>query len=249
MTLNIFWQTLLFFIVAYMFGSVLGSQVVGKFLSINVKEHGSKNPGATNMLRVKGKKAAFVTLLIDFTKPIAAFGVLVLMSAYIPDGRIEMGLLGVIVGHCFPWTSGFKGGKGVATTFGLLFVLNWIIALSVLTCWLILFKVTKISSLSSLVSFWVVGSLIWIPVFWQNPGLTVLYDGFYHANNFPYIPLAMMFINLFVTIRHKSNICNLINGKETQSEITEDGLDAGELEKVSESHENNKIIESIKKDK
>lgn len=232
-----------------MIGSILGSQVVGSFIGVNIKEKGSGNPGATNMMRVKGKKAAFTTLVIDILKPILAFGILVSISTVWVDGIIQIGLLGVLVGHCYPWTSGFKGGKGVATTFGLMFVFNWVIALSIFLCWIIIFKATKISSLTSLISFWIIGSLIWIPVFWQEPSSlsNLFYSGFYNIGNIPYTPITIMITNLFVTWRHKSNIYNIINGNERQTTFSKEGQDEKELSKVSSSHKKAKLNTKIKK--
>ena len=122
-------------IIAYLIGSVNFSVIFSKkFAGFDVREKGSGNAGTTNMLRSVGKKAAAITLICDILKGVVAIGIAILLG-YIPDMNKELLLqiagVAVILGHTFPVFFGFKGGKGVATSLGVLLLSNWQIGLMV----------------------------------------------------------------------------------------------------------------------
>ena len=111
-------------IIAYLIGSINFSVILSKkFAGFDVREKGSGNAGTTNMLRSVGKKAAAITLICDILKGVVAIGIAILLG-YIPDMNKELLLqiagIAVILGHTFPVFFGFKGGKGVATSLGVL---------------------------------------------------------------------------------------------------------------------------------
>ena len=140
-------------IIAYLIGSVNFSVIFSKkFAGFDVREKGSGNAGTTNMLRSVGKKAAAITLICDILKGVVAIGIAILLG-YIPDMNKELLLqiagVAVILGHTFPVFFGFKGGKGVATSLGVLLLSNWQIGLICLVFALVLMILTRMVSVGS----------------------------------------------------------------------------------------------------
>ena len=140
-------------IIAYLIGSVNFSVIFSKkFAGFDVREKGSGNAGTTNMLRSVGKKAAAITLICDILKGVVAIGIAILFG-YIPDMNKELLLqiagVAVILGHTFPVFFGFKGGKGVATSLGVLLLSNWQIGLICLVFALVLMILTRMVSVGS----------------------------------------------------------------------------------------------------
>lgn len=137
---------------AYLLGSIPTAMIISKKLSLsNPTETGSNNPGATNMLRIGGKKVALLTLIIDLTKGLLA---MLLATAFLgmqADPR-SIVMLFVVIGHIWPIFNRFRGGKGVATLIGALLVFNIYIALFLVLAWLIIAKLFKISSLSAVIA-------------------------------------------------------------------------------------------------
>ena len=139
-------------IVAYLIGSISFSVIISKKMAgFDVREKGSGNAGATNMLRSVGKKAAILTLLGDALKGVVAilFAIIVGAIAKSADKSLLVQIAGilVVVGHTFPVFFGFKGGKGVATSLGVLLMTNWKIGLICLVFALVLMAVTRMVSL------------------------------------------------------------------------------------------------------
>jgi len=115
-------MTLFLSILAYVIGSIPTALIVGKvFFNIDIREHGSNNPGATNTLRVLGKKAAIIVLFVDVGKGALAASLPLLFHMEV--NPLHLGLIAVM-GHCFPVFAGFRGGKAIATTAGVLLVSN-----------------------------------------------------------------------------------------------------------------------------
>lgn len=188
-------------VIGYLIGCFSSAYVVGKMTNqIDIREHGSGNSGTTNALRVMGKKAAIVTFLCDVLKGVIA----ALIGRYILGdiGQVIGGLFAVI-GHNWPMFLGFKGGKGVATSLGVLITINPLIALICVTIGLIVALSTNYVSVGSL-SF-----LLSFPII-------------YYINNYKqidevkcYFLLSVVFFILGV-IRHKENIKRLINKTENK---------------------------------
>ncbi len=194
-------------IIAYLLGSISFSIIISKKMAgFDVREKGSGNAGATNVLRSVGKKAAILTLICDCLK-----GVLAILVAFVVgkiaknlDESLLIQLAGVfvILGHTFPVFFKFKGGKGVATSLGVLLMTNWQIGLICLVFALVLMALTRFVSLGS------IGAAILFPV------LTV----FIHTNylvNGNYIIFAII-LAVLVVFNHRTNVQRLLAGKENK---------------------------------
>jgi acyl phosphate:glycerol-3-phosphate acyltransferase len=182
-------------ITAYLLGSISSAVVVCRLMGLpDPRTQGSNNPGATNVLRIGGKKAAAVTLLGDSLK-----GLVPMLAGHLlgvgPAVLAATGLA-AFLGHLYPVFFGFRGGKGVATALGVQLGLWWPIGLTVAAVWLFVAKVLRISSLSALVSMALAPLIVWL--FWPEPVLL-------------WMQLA---VSLLLFWRHRSNIANLISGKE-----------------------------------
>ena len=182
---------LLCLIIGYAFGLVQTAYIIGRLHGIDIREHGSGNAGTTNALRVLGKKAALITLVIDICK--GALAVLMGMKL----GSYQIGTvcaLAVFCGHIWPCLYRFKGGKGVATSFGAILAVNWQVAL------LELAVVAVGLGLSRRMS---VGSLLGAVAF---PAICCILEP-----EFIWIGCIMAVI---VVIKHRANIQRLIKGEE-----------------------------------
>jgi glycerol-3-phosphate acyltransferase PlsY len=180
---------------AYLLGSMSTAIIVCRLMGLpDPRTEGSNNPGATNVLRIGGKKAAALTLAGDSLK-----GVIPMVACHllgVPVLVFALAGLAVFLGHLYPVFFGFKGGKGVATALGVQFGLYWPIGATVGLVWLLMAKVVKISSLSALVAMAIAPIAVWY--FW--PAIELV---------------AMQFVVSTVLFwRHRSNISNLLSGKE-----------------------------------
>lgn len=183
-------------IAAYLIGSISAAIVVCKMMGLpDPRSEGSGNPGATNVLRVGGKKAAAITLLGDMLKGFLP----VLIAKFIGVSDLALGIIGfaAFIGHLFPVFFGFKGGKGVATMLGVLFGWHWTVGLATALTWLVMAKVFKISSLSALVATLLAPIYLFLIMGKVMPII---------------ISASIMTVILF--IRHRSNIQNLFSGNE-----------------------------------
>ena len=141
-------------VIAYLIGSINFSVIISKKVAgFDVREKGSGNAGSTNMLRSVGKKAAAVTLLCDILKGVVAIIISVLVGNIVKEANRELLLqvagIAVVIGHTFPIFFGFKGGKGVATSLGILLMTNWQIGLICLVFAIVLIVLTRMVSLGS----------------------------------------------------------------------------------------------------
>jgi len=186
-------------LLGYFIGTIPCSYLVGKAMgNIDVREHGSGNAGATNVLRTVGKKAALFALIGDVLKGIvpAIIGQLIMGM----DGAVLCAIFAVI-GHCYPVTLKFKGGKGVATAGGMIIGTNPILALCLFIYMFIVVKKTKYVSLASITA-----AAIYPIVFW------FLYDT-------PIVRLGSIFLGLLVIFKHRANIKRLLSGKESKTTL------------------------------
>ena len=150
-------------IVAYLIGSISFSVIISKKMAgFDVREKGSGNAGATNMLRSVGKKAAILTLLGDALKGVVAILFAILVGAIAKDSDkallVQIAGIAVVIGHTFPIFFQFKGGKGVATSLGVVLMTNWKIGLICLVFALVLMALTRMVSMGS------VGAAILFPI-------------------------------------------------------------------------------------
>ena len=199
-------------IIAYLIGSVNFSVIFSKKIAgFDVREKGSGNAGTTNMLRSVGKKAAAITLICDILKGVVAIGIAILLG-YIPEMNKELLLqiagVAVILGHTFPVFFGFKGGKGVATSLGVLLLSNWQIGLICLVFALVLMVLTRMVSVGSC------AAAILFPVLtlFINEHYTVLTEG--KSGNVYFIYSVILAI--IVLFNHRENIKRLLNGTENK---------------------------------
>ncbi len=180
---------------AYLLGSISSAILVCRLMGLpDPRTLGSNNPGATNVLRIGGRKAAAVTLVGDCLK-----GVLPMLAAHLLDAGVAvLAATGIaaFLGHLYPVFFGFRGGKGVATALGVQLGLSWQIGLSVAAIWLFAARVLNISSLSALISMALAPLIVWL--FWPAPALIA----------------AQVLISSMLFWRHRSNIRHLLKGSE-----------------------------------
>lgn len=180
---------------AYLLGSVSSAILVCRLMRLpDPRTQGSRNPGATNVLRIGGKKAAAITLVGDSLKGLLPM----LLGHLLGVGPVALAGIGLaaFLGHLYPVFFGFQGGKGVATALGVQLGLYWPVGLTVAALWLFVAKVLRISSLSALVSMAVAPLIVWL--FWPEPALVI----------------AQALISLLLFWRHRSNISKLLDGTE-----------------------------------
>ena len=188
---------LAFIAVAYLLGSVSSAIIVCKLMGLpDPRTEGSQNPGATNVLRLGGKKAAAVTLFGDMLKGFVP--VLAARFSGIEDWALAATGLAAFLGHLYPLFFGFKGGKGVATLLGVLLGLSWVVGGLTVITWLLMAAVTRISSLSALAAT----ALAPAYVYWQM-----------HS---PPITAACVLMGAILFWRHRGNIRKLLAGEESR---------------------------------
>ena len=193
-------------VVAYLVGSLSFAVIVSRAMGLNdPRTYGSKNPGATNVLRSGSKAAAVVTLLLDAFKgwlPVMLvkwFG-----EPYgLGDGTVALVGLAAFVGHLFPVFFRFVGGKGVATALGVLLAISGILGLATAATWLVVAYAFRYSSLASLVA------ALFAPVYY------IFGDGVAWAMD-KYILLAIAVMSLLLVWRHAENIGRLVKGTESR---------------------------------
>ena len=185
----------LLIISAYLIGSISMAIIICKILDLpDPRTQGSNNPGATNVLRIGGKKAAAATLFGDGLKGFIPVAIGQYLGLDIQ--AVTLIALGAFLGHVYPIFFGFKGGKGVATFIGALLALNYFVGLAFVATWLFVAKVLKISSLAALIATL----------------LTPLYFYLLMENIEATYIIGLMCIWIFYT--HKSNIKRLLSGDE-----------------------------------
>jgi glycerol-3-phosphate acyltransferase PlsY len=179
----------------YLFGSISAAIIVCKLMGLpDPRTQGSRNPGATNVARIGGKKAAALTLAGDMLK-----GLLPVLMAHAlqADATILAGTaLAAFLGHLYPVFFGFQGGKGVATALGVIYGLYWPVGLLTTAVWVAMALLFRYSSLAALTA------ILLTPA------------GFYWLWPEPPVIVAMLLMTLLLYWRHRSNIANLLNGRE-----------------------------------
>ena len=190
-------EVILAIVISYILGSIPFGLILTKiFLKKDIRELGSGNIGATNVLRSGNKSIGYLTLLLDVLKAIIP----ILYIKFNYSDLIYISSMSVFIGHVFPIWLKFKGGKGVATYVGVLFSLNIYIGIVFVTSWLIVFFISKYSSLGSILS-----SLI-IPIF--------IFLNSNYENEYFFI---IMFVLILYT--HRENVKRLINKEESKTKI------------------------------
>ena len=192
------------FIFGYFLGSIPFGLILTKISGLgDIRKIGSGNIGATNVLRTGNKKIALFTLLLDGGKGAVAIYLITIILPKFFDNNFNIiefyqctVAISAVVGHCFPIWLRFKGGKGVATGFGVILSLNLNIGIVALLIWVLIAKVFKISSMSALIAFFLIPVLM-----------------FYYETEIIYC-LSSFLISLVCFIQHRENIKRLINRSE-----------------------------------
>ena len=197
-------------IIAYAIGSINFSVILSKKMAgFDVREKGSGNAGSTNMLREVGKKAAILTLVCDILKGVVSILIAFLVGKIVKnvDRALLIQIAGilVVIGHTFPIFFGFKGGKGVATSFGVLLMVNWKIGFICLTFALVIIIASKMVSMGS------IGAAILFPV------LTIFINEHYivSASGLKYFIFSLI-LAIFVIFNHRENVKRILNGTENK---------------------------------
>ena len=191
---------------AYLLGSLAFAVIVSRAMGLSdPRTFGSKNPGATNVLRSGSKKAAIITLLLDAMKGLVP---VLLVKAFgrehgQGDGTIAMVGLAAFLGHLYPVFFRFQGGKGVATALGVLFGVHWLLGLATVATWVIIAFFCRYSSLASLVS------AVFAPMFYVFGNQLAWYTE-------RSITLAICVMGMLLFYRHRENIVRLMAGKESR---------------------------------
>ncbi len=193
-------------IAAYLVGSLAFAVIVSRLMGLSdPRTFGSKNPGATNVLRSGSKAAAIITLLLDGLK---GFVPVLLVRLYgkpygLEDGAVALVGLGAFLGHLFPVFFRFEGGKGVATFIGVVFGIHWLLGVATCLTWLIIAFFFRYSSLASLVA------AVFAPVFY------LMGDRIQWYAETP-ITMVLFVMGGLLAWRHRENIQRLLAGKESR---------------------------------
>ncbi len=187
-------ESFIIIIILYLIGTIPFAILTSKIFDLpDPRTFGSKNPGATNVLRSGNKFAAFFTLAGDALK--GFIPMIYMMSCDYEIYELYLISFTILIGHCFPVTLGFKGGKGVATSLGILLALSPLVAIMVIMTWAIIYYLFKISGVSALIGF------LLLPFF------------MFLINSDSYM-VMISFVNvIFIYLTHKKNILEFLSGQ------------------------------------
>ncbi len=192
---------------AYLLGSIPAGYIAGRIAGVDVRKVGSGNIGATNVTRVLGKRFGYPVFIVDFAKGLAAVAVGVMIAKAAQSTPQFVDLCGAIaaifsvIGHSYPIWLGFKGGKGVATSLGSLFGLNWVAAAVACVVWISMFQLTRYVSLSS------IAAALALPV-------TIATMLFLKQLQTPILLYFALCLAAIIVLRHRSNLSRLLKGTE-----------------------------------
>ncbi len=208
---------LLLIIVSYFLGSIPTSYLIGKYkYGFDIRERGSGNVGGANAARTMGMKVGIFSGLVDILKGTTAVLLAIWYSSTYPstsgifeDPNVLVAACGfmVVIGHCYSWILGFKGGKGGATTAGVVLGLDWVTFLILLAIWIIIVGSTRFTSLGNLVAVWVIPPMMVLRA-------DVLYDKVSSPVTSPAYQIMSFALVLLIYYRHRENIGRLLQGNE-----------------------------------
>lgn len=191
---QLIYLVLTYFIAAIPFGLVLTKTFAGK----DIREHGSKNIGATNVTRIAGKKLGFFTLILDGLK--GAIMLMIARFAFYESSFLHLFLVLVaataVVGHIYPIYLNYKGGKGVATSIATLLALDFTVGFLVICFWIMFFMLWRISAIASMIAIFSSIILSWA---YNAPASQIIF---------------CVFLFILIVIRHKENIARMLMGEE-----------------------------------
>jgi glycerol-3-phosphate acyltransferase PlsY len=192
---------------AYLLGSIPAGYIAGRIAGVDVRKVGSGNIGATNVTRVLGKRFGYPVFIVDFAKGLAAVpvGMMITKAAQSTPQFVDLcGAVAAIfsvIGHSYPIWLGFKGGKGVATSLGSLFGLNWVAAAVACVVWISMFQLTRYVSLAS------IAAALALPV-------TIATMLFLKQLQTPILLYFALCLAAIIVLRHRSNLSRLLKGTE-----------------------------------
>ena len=190
-------ELILIISISYLMGSIPFGLILTKvFLKKDIREVGSGNIGATNVLRTGNKLIGYLTLILDVLKAVIP----VLYIKFNFPELVYISSLSAFIGHVFPIWLKFKGGKGVATYVGILFSINYFLGIIFVISWLIIFFISKYSSLGSILSTLVIPIFIFLNTSYENQYFFII-----------------MFVLILYT--HRKNVKRLINKEESKTKI------------------------------
>ena len=192
-------------VIAYLIGSINSSILISRaVMGKDIRTSGSGNAGATNMLRTMGKKYAIITLVIDILKGVVAL-LLARLAINLGAGDVAMYVSGVavVVGHNFPVFFGFKGGKGVATSLGVVLLIDWKIGLITVLIAIAIMALTRYESL---------GSIVAAVVFMILQIISMAVNGEFDITRL----ICVIILGGLLIVRHRANIARLIKGEENK---------------------------------
>lgn len=201
------------FVVSYTFGAIPFGFIIGKAKGIDIREHGSKNIGSTNVTRTLGKRWGILCFILDFLKGfLPSFIAIFILPKHLgitgnyADICIILAIIGSFIGHIFPIYLKFKGGKGVATGAGSLLALTPLAVVIGLVGWVIIYKISRYVSLASIMAAVIVAVMTNILSIFSIYPISVT------------LQIFVAIISLIAIIKHKSNIVRLMNGTENRFE-------------------------------
>ena len=210
-------ERLLCVVIGYLFGLIQTGYIYGKIKNIDIRKHGSGNAGTTNALRTLGWKAGVITFIGDCLKCVLAVAIIRLI--FIQDLHVELYAmytgLGAVLGHNFPFYLNFKGGKGIASTAGLILAVNPIMFLIVAVVFISIVLITQYVSLASIVIM--ILFVIMVVVRGQS-GMLFLPNG----DLYEYYAIAIV-LALLAIWRHRANIKRLLTGTENKTDVRKIG--------------------------
>lgn len=188
--------TILYCVMAYLVGSISSAVIICRIAGLpDPRTTGSKNPGATNVLRTGGKKIAAITLLGDVLKGLIPVFVIKKVAPSLSAEILGPVMVAVVLGHLYPLFFDFKGGKGVATALGAAFGLSWLLGFSMLMTWILIVALFRISSLAALVT-----------------AVLAPFYAFFLVGHFFAIPMSVM--SALLIFRHQANIKRILSKTE-----------------------------------
>jgi acyl phosphate:glycerol-3-phosphate acyltransferase len=194
-------------VMGYLLGSCPNGYLVSRARGVDIRKHGSGNIGATNVLRVLGKKWGYLVFVLDAFKGFAAVRLAFVVALALTPQTTQREIIGIagglacILGHTFPVWLGFRGGKGVATSAGVLLGLMWVAVVSVFAVWLVLFQVTRYVSVAS------IAAAVALPIF------VLLYLHLNWLTGASLLPFSILIAGVVIW-RHRSNMQRLFHGTE-----------------------------------
>ena len=202
-------KEVLLIIIAYLIGSIPTALIIStKFFGVDIRDYGSGNMGATNTFRVLGSKFGTVVMVFDILKGMLAVGLFYFLPSYIHNEwdrtNLMVGLgLAAVMGHIFPIFAQYKGGKGVATLFGMILAVQPVIALSCVAVFLLVLFLTRYVSLSSIIA----GIALPVCVLWIWNDDVVIYRIF------------AVLVACLIILTHQKNILKILRGNESRIPI------------------------------